>query len=98
MLVWQAAQLLIEQWLHVTPEVWFGPSFRFRHLVHLLFSGLPLRSRRPRLQSGLVGYTKEPVGEHLPRHDGCGLTDEDKKRSLKRIFGVMVIAEDSMAH
>jgi hypothetical protein len=44
-----------------------------------------------------MSYPVQPIRNHLPRHDGRCLTDEDEKSSLEHIFGI-VVREEPAAH
>ena len=72
-------------------EGWFG------HGRHLLLPRPPPGGRRSRLQRRLVGHAVEPVGDHLPRHDGSRLADEDEEGGLEGVLGVVVAVEDPAA-
>lgn len=44
-----------------------------------------------------MSYAVQPIRNHLPRHDGRCLTDENEKSSLERILGI-VVREESATH
>jgi hypothetical protein len=88
--VGQAAQLLVHHPLQIgVMDFWHG---RFGHVHHLRLTPPPLRRSRPQSHRRLPGHAVEPVGDGLSRHVRC-LADEDEKRGLKRILGVVVVQE-----
>lgn len=56
------------------------------------------RGRRPRLQCCLVGHSVDPVSNHLARHNGPRLADEDEKRRLVGALDVVVVVENPTAY
>ena len=79
------------------PEVVLD-SWWFRHLSHLSLPAPPFGDHPLRLASRLMSYTVEPVPNHLWWLDGSGFADEDEESGLKSVFGVVVIAEDTMTY
>src|SRR5579862_2869449 len=78
------------------PEI-FG-DLRFRHVGNLPFSAPSPDSRRPGLESRLISHAIKPVANHVPWHNGSRFTDQHQKRGLESILGVVMAAEQTMAH
>ena len=57
----------------------------------------PAGGNGPRLQRRLVGHPVEPMGNPLLVPDRCRLADEHEEGRLKRILGVLRIAEETAA-
>jgi hypothetical protein len=83
--------------LQLVPEALLGHGW-FGHLRHPPFPLPPPGGGRPRMQLRLVEHAVEPVGDHLPWHDGRGPADEDGEGGLESVLGVFVAAEDTAAH
>jgi hypothetical protein len=45
-----------------------------------------------------MGHAVQPVGDHRAGHDGIGPANEDEKRSLKSVLGIVVVGKDSTTH
>jgi hypothetical protein len=58
---------------------------------------LPSFLHSPGFQSGAVGDSVQPIRNHLSWPDRGCFAGKDKKGCLERIFGVVVIADDSKA-
>jgi hypothetical protein len=95
-LVGQAAQLLVEQGLQVTPEV-LPHHPGFGHLHHLPLPHPPPGGQRLRLEGRVGGDPVQPVGQQRARRDGSGLAGQDEEGGLERILGVVVVAEGTAA-
>jgi hypothetical protein len=93
----QATQLIVEQGLQIMPEPLLD-YFGFGHVTHLPFPYLPLGSHCSRLQRCLVSHAIQPVTDHLSRHNGSCLAEENKKGGLKSILGIVMVVEDPTAN
>jgi hypothetical protein len=50
------------------------------------------------MESGSAGDAEQPIGKQLSLSDGSGLRCQHHERSLKRVFGVLAVGQEALAH
>ena len=93
--VGQPAQLQVEGGTQFV-EAFIGCRFLSRHGVHLPFASLPTGFPCLEFSSRPHGDTIEPVGQQLPPSNRAGLAGQDQEGGLKRVLGVVGIAQDPL--
>ena len=91
----QAVQCTVQHPVQLLPaHVDFGSG----HVDKLPLLGPPLRTHSSCLQCGAIGDSIEPIADSVLWLDGRRLAGEHEKGGLKSIFGIMVIAEHTLAN
>ncbi len=92
----QAVQLLVEEREQVVP-LFIGCRFGLGHRQHLLLFRPPPERHCPGPHGCFVRHCEEPVGDHLGAGDRGGLAGEHEESGLKRVLGVVWVAESAPA-